>query len=237
MTKIQAREKLYYSGVKSLSNAELLAIILGSGQQNCPALKLAQKIWRQAPLALFHEILSLNQNNKEQNLLQDLAQIKGVALIKASKILAAIELGRRSLENHSGQQISSAKQVFDLCADIRARQQEYCLCFFLNSQQELLLRKVITIGGLNFNYLEGREIFEIALQLKAHKLILVHNHPSNNVEPSPEDLIISQKLAELATTLGISLIDHVIVSAQHYYSIRQQFGELQNLDVALSADH
>lgn len=236
MSKIQAREKLYYSGVKSLSNAELLAIILGSGHQHCPVLSLAQKIWRQTPLELFHETLSLDRDQAEQDLLRQLAQIKGVAKIKACRILAAIELGRRSFPKHGGTNIATPQQVFNLCADVRARQQEYCLCFFLNGQQELLLRKVITIGGLNFNYLEGREIFEIALQLKASNLILVHNHPSNNVEPSVEDLIISQKLARLAEMMGIKLLDHVIVSADHHCSIRRQFGELKDLDDGLIVD-
>jgi len=236
VSKIQAREKLYYTGVKNLNNSELLAIILSSGHKNCPVLTLAKKIWQQTPLEKFHEILCLNQAEREKNLLQELSQTKGVALIKASKILAAIELGRRSLQNCSGQNIFSAKQVFDHCADIRSRQQEYCLCFFLNGQQELLLRKVITIGGLNFNYLEGREIFEIALQVKAVSLILVHNHPSGNVEPSAEDLLISQKLAELSEVMGIKLLDHLVVSAKAYYSIREQLGELLDLDHALSAD-
>jgi len=93
-----------------------------------------------------------------------------------------------------------------------------------------LLKKIITIGGLNFNYLEGREIFEIAFQLQASNLILVHNHPSGNLQPSLNDLQVSKKLAELAEAMGINLIDHLIVSSQGFLSIREKCGDLKKLD-------
>ena len=224
------REKLYYSGKSSLSNAELLAIILNSGYKNLPVLKLAEQILKKFPLSIWHEVYLLKNSKQEQQLLKDLQNISGLGFAQASKIIAAIELGRRSLEQTTATQLTSPQQVYNYCTDLKNKKQEYCLAFFLNGQQELLLKKTITIGGLNFNYLEGREIFEIALQLQASNLILVHNHPSGNLEPSLSDLQVSKKLAQLAEAMGINLIDHLIVSKQGFLSIREKCGELKNLD-------
>lgn len=224
------REKLYYSGKNSLNNAELLAIILNSGYKNLPVLKLAKTILSKFPLNKWHEIFLLNNAKQEQQLLKDLQNIAGLGFAQACKIVAAIELGRRSQENNNKLALHSPEQVYNYCTDLKNKKQEYCLAFFLNGQQELLLKKTITIGGLNFNYLEGREIFEIAFQLQASNLILVHNHPSGNLEPSLTDLQVSKKLAQLAEAMGINFIDHLIVSQQGYLSIREKCGELKNLD-------
>lgn len=224
------REKLYYSGKNSLNNAELLAIILNSGYKNLPVFKLAKTILTKFPLTKWHEIFLLNNAKQEQQLLKDLQNITGLGFAQACKIVAAIELGRRSQENNNKLALHSPEQVYNYCADLKNKKQEYCLAFFLNGQQELLLKKTITIGGLNFNYLEGREIFEIAFQLQASNLILVHNHPSGNLEPSLNDLQVSKKIAQLAEAMGINLIDHLIVSKQGYLSIREKCGDLKNLD-------
>lgn len=224
------REKLYYSGKNSLNNVELLAIILNSGYKNLPVLNLAKTILKKIPLAKWHEIFLLNNAKHEQQLLKDLQNISGLGFAQACKVVAAIELGRRSSQNSTNTALHSPKQVYNYCTDLKNKKQEYCLAFFLNGQQELLLKKTITIGGLNFNYLEGREIFEIAFQLQASNLILVHNHPSGNLEPSLNDLQVSKKLAQLAEAMGINIIDHLIVSKQGYLSIREKYGELKNLD-------
>jgi DNA repair protein RadC len=224
------REKLHYSGTTSLSNAELLAIILSSGHKNLPVLNLAQKILKKFPLKLLHELFTLKKLNREQQLLKDLQSIPGIAFAQATKIIAAIELGRRSILESNSTPLRSPLQVFNHCSDLKAKKQEYCLAFFLNGQQELLLKKTITIGGLNFNYLEGREIFEIAFQLQASNIILVHNHPSGNLEPSMNDLLVSKKLAQLAEAMGVKLIDHLIISRQGYFSIREEYGDLKKID-------
>ncbi len=224
------REKLQYSGTTSLSNSELLAIILSSGHKNLPVLNLAKKILKKFPLKTFHELFTVKKLNQEQQLLKDLQNTPGIAFAQATKIIAAIELGRRSILESNSTPLRSPLQVFNHCSELKNKKQEYCLAFFLNGQQELLLKKVITIGGLNFNYLEGREIFEIAFQLQASNLILVHNHPSGNLEPSINDLLVSKKLAQLAEAMGISLIDHLIVSSQGYFSIREECGDLKKLD-------
>lgn len=224
------REKLYYSGKNSLSNVELLAIILNSGYKNLPVLNLAKNILKKIPLHKWHEIFLLKNPQQEQQLLGDLQNISGLGFAQASKIIAAIELGRRSIQEAKSNPLHSPQEVYNYCSDLKNKKQEYCLAFFLNGQQELLLKKIITIGGLNFNYLEGREIFEIAFQLQASNLILVHNHPSGNLEPSLNDLQVSKKLAQLAEAMGINLIDHLIVSSQGFLSIREKCGELKNLD-------
>jgi len=224
------REKLYYSGKNSLNNAELLAIILNSGHKNLPVLNLAKNILKKIPLNQWHEIFLLKNHQREQQLFKDLQDIPGLGFAQASKIIAAIELGRRSIEQAKTSPLHSPQQVYHYCSELKNKKQEYCLAFFLNGQQELLLKKIITIGGLNFNYLEGREIFEIAFQLQASNLILVHNHPSGNLQPSLNDLQVSKKLAELAEAMGINLIDHLIVSSQGFLSIREKCGDLKKLD-------
>lgn len=227
------REKLYYSGKNSLNNAELLAIILNSGHKNLPVLTLAKNILKKMPLNMWHEIFLLRNPQQEQQLLKDLQEISGLGFAQASKIIAAIELGRRSIEQSKTSPLHSPQEVYNYCTELKNKKQEYCLAFFLNGQQELLLKKIITIGGLNFNYLEGREIFEIAFQLQASNLILVHNHPSGNLQPSLNDLQVSKKLAELAEAMGINLIDHLIVSSQGFLSIREKYGNLKKLDCQL----
>lgn len=224
------REKLYYSGTDSLDNSELLAIILNHGYKNLPVLSLAKQILKKIPLSQWHEIFLLKNFQKEQQLLRDLQNISGLGFAQACKVIAAIELGRRSIQESITNPLHSPKQVYHHCTSLINKKQEYCLAFFLNGQQEVLLKKIITIGGLNFNYLEGREIFEIAFQLQASNLILVHNHPSGNLEPSLNDLQVSKKLANLAEAMGINLIDHLIVSKKGYLSIRERCGELKDLD-------
>ncbi len=233
-TKSQAREKLYYNGLKNLNNRELLAIVLGSGDQKHSVTQLSSTILNKFPLSYFNELLLLEKEAGQSKLLDQLQKIDGIAFAKASKIVAAIELGRRSLLEAQLSPLNSPQLIFEHCSNIKNRRQEFCLAFFLNAQQELLLKKVITIGGLNFNFLEGREIFEIALKLKASQLILAHNHPSGNLEASLDDLRVSQKMAQLALAMGMKLEDHLIVGKSGYFSIREHFGELAQLDCDFS---
>lgn len=124
------REKLYYSGKNSLSNVELLAIILNSGYKNLPVLSLAKNILKKIPLNKWHEIFLLKNPQQEQQLLGDLQSISGLGFAQASKIIAAIELGRRSLQEAKSHPLHSPQEVYNYCSDLKNKKQEYCLAFF-----------------------------------------------------------------------------------------------------------
>ncbi len=205
----QPREKLRQRGIQALSNRELLAIIISSGLKNCNVLELAQKVERQI----------FDQNKKVST--ASLTQIFGIGEILANKILASLELGYRFIQNQHLTQINNPEKIFALSSELGHKKQEYCLAFYLNGRQELLSKQTVAIGGLNYNFLEPRAIFAPALQLGADSFILVHNHPSGNVEPSEDDLLLTKKISSLAELMGLKLLDHLIVTKGNFYSIRQ----------------
>lgn len=206
------REKAKRLGLAGLSNSELLALIIGSGQAGHNALDLASKV---EALLRKYELSAKN-----------LSKIYGIGTILADKILASLELGQRLAEKDQSRQIDNPSKVSTLALDLASKKQEHCLAFYLNGRQELLSRKTIAIGGLNYNFLEARDIFEPAFQLGASSLILLHNHPSGNCEPSEDDLLLTEKIAKIAKLLGVKLLDHIIIGKNNYFSIKEHFGEL-----------
>lgn len=211
----QPREKAKRQGLSALSNSELLALIISSGQKNCNVLELAKKVEKQ---------LSVKNESKNK---QKLSQIFGIGEILSSKILASLELGRRlAVQNKDPKQIDHPSKIFELSSDLANKRQEYCLAFYLNGSQELLSRKTLAIGGLNYNFMEPRDIFEPAFSSGASNFILVHNHPSGHPEPSDDDLLLTEKVAKLGDLMGVKLLDHLIVCKNNYFSIREHFSEL-----------
>ncbi len=210
----QPREKAKKLGLAALNNSELLALIIGSGQKNCNVLELAKKVEKQ-----------LLANNEPKNK-QKLSQIFGIGEILTNKILASLELGRRLAQEKNPQQIDHPSKIFELSRDLANKKQEYCLAFYLNGRQELLSRKTLAIGGLNYNFMEPRDIFEPAFSSGASNFILVHNHPSGHPEPSDDDLLLTEKIAKLGDLMGVKLQDHLIVCKDNYFSIREHFSEL-----------
>lgn len=211
----QPREKAKRRGLSALNNSELLALIIGSGQKNCNVLELAKKVEKQ--------LLLENESKKKEKL----SQIFGIGEILSNKILASLELGRRlAAQKKNPQQIDHPSKIFELSRDLANKKQEYCLAFYLNGRQELLSRKTLAIGGLNYNFMEPRDIFEPAFSSGASNFILVHNHPSGHCEPSDDDLLLTEKVAKLGDLMGVKLLDHLIVCKDNYFSIREQFSEL-----------
>lgn len=208
------REKMREQGVQALNNSELLALIISSGQKNCNVLELAKKVEKQ----LFSNTQAISQ--------QSLSKIFGIGEISANKILASLELGQRLAQKDNSQQINTPTKIFALSSELQNKKQEHCLAFYLNGRQELLSKKTIAIGGLNFNFLEPRQIFEPAFNLGASSFILVHNHPSGNPEPSDDDLLLTKKIATVADLMGVKLLDHLIVCKNNFFSIREHFAEL-----------
>ena len=206
------REKAKQLGLPALNNHELLALIIGSGQKNHNALEIAKKVEK----VLFSNTVTATE----------LCKIAGIGQVLATKILASLELGERLNKQTHFEQVDSPAKIFTLSLEIHDKKQEYCLAFYLNGRQELLHKKIIAVGGLNYNFLEPRDIFAPAFNLGASGLILTHNHPSGNPEPSDEDLLLTEKVRHLAELLGVKFLDHLIVTKNNYFSLREHFREL-----------
>lgn len=198
------REKMEKYGAKRLSNFELIAIILGSGIKGCNVLELARKIEK-----------LIKQKSVNNVTLEDLQKIRGLGKTKATQVLAVISLIDR-LGSERSVEMMSVKDAWNLCADFRSSKKEHTVAFYLDTQQRLIERRIISVGTLDTSLLHPREVFEPALQLSAAGVVLAHNHPSGNLEPSDEDIAITKRVAEAGDLLGITLIDHIIVSDKDF---------------------
>ena len=194
------REKMEKYGAKRLKNFELIAIVLGSGIKGCNVLELARKIEK-----------LITQKSVNNVTLEDLQKIRGLGKAKAIQILAVISLVDR-FGRESGVELLSVKDIWNLCADFRSSKKEHIVAFFLDTQQRLIERRIISVGTLDTSLLHPREVFEPALQLSAAGVVLAHNHPSGNLDPSDEDIAITKRVADAGDLLGITLVNHIIVS-------------------------
>ncbi len=202
------REKMEKYGAKRLRNFELIAIILGSGIKGCNVLELARKIEK-----------LITQKSANNVTLEDLRKIRGLGKAKAIQVLAVISLvdrfgGEREAE------LLSAKDIWNLCADFRSSKKEHVVAFYLDTQQGLIERRIISVGTLDASILNPREVFEPALQLSAAGVVLAHNHPSGSLDPSNEDVTITKRVTDAGDLLGIILVNHIIVSPKGYKAIK-----------------
>lgn len=210
------REKLLQKGRSHVSDAELLAILIGTGSRNETALDLAQRILHAAGQDL-HQLARMG--------LEDLAKIKGIGPAKAVSILAALELGRRrnDLEGIQREILSTPETVYRFMkpelADLPVEQ--FWMVLLDNSLKPVKKFKV-SEGGISSVMVDIRVLFGEALRSLAAAIVVVHNHPSGKLEPSEEDLKITQKIASAAGILSIRLIDHLIWTNQGFYSFAEQ---------------
>jgi len=206
------REKLLAKSKEALSDAELLAIILGSGNREKSAVELAKEI--------------LNKSSKNINALaklsvKDLMNFKGIGEAKAISIIAALELGRRKVESIvlENKKISSSKDVFEyLLPVLDDKPYEEFWIVLLSQSNKILSRELISSGGLTGASADPRKIFKIALDKLAASIILAHNHPSGNLQASESDIAITQKISNAGKLLDIKVLDHLIIGDSKYYS-------------------
>jgi len=198
------REKMEKYGAGRLRNFELIAIIIGSGIKGCNVLELARKIEK-----------LITQKSANNVTLEDLRKIRGLGKAKAIQILAVISLADR-FRSESSIELLSVKDVWNLCADFRSSKKEHIVAFYLDTQQKLIERRIVSVGTLDTSLLHPREVFESALQLSAAGVILAHNHPSGSLEPSDEDIAITKRISDAGDLLGITLVNHIIVSTGGY---------------------
>ncbi|MGL1890467.1 MAG: DNA repair protein RadC [Spirochaetaceae bacterium] len=205
---LQPREKAVQYGIKNLSDRELLTILLGSGSRENPVNKLATKI-----------LLLLDKTDGEVST-DDLQKIKGVGTAKATLIRASLEFSRRRLCPN----VTKIAYPTDILPAVRhyvTRPQEYFIVISLNGAHEIITTNVVSIGILNRTLIHPREVFSDPLKERAASLILCHNHPSGNLEPSPEDKEVTDRLVSAGELLGIKVLDHIIFSDKHYYSFTE----------------
>ncbi len=200
------REKLINQGVQSLSDLELLMVLIGRGVKGHSVTKICQKL------------LTLIDQKGFEIKIEDILQITGMAAAKAGIILAACEFFRRRIKP-KGFTIKSPSQIMPLLWHYGNRQQEHFLVVSLNAAGEVLATRVITIGLINQTQIHPREVFAKAISDRASSVILAHNHPSGNLQPSAQDLEITQNLKQAGEILGIKVLDHIIFSQQEYYSL------------------
>jgi DNA repair protein RadC len=204
------REKLAKYGSEKLKDYELLAILLGSGIKGLNVLELSKKI-----------LIATKQIGLKKITLSDLTKIKGLGEAKASQVFAVLELGKR-LNAENKPEILSAKEVWNFCVDIRALQKEHFVAFYLDTQNCLIERQTISIGTLSSSLVHPREVFEPALSFHAASIIIAHNHPSGNIDPSVEDKKVTSRLLEAGKIIGIDIIDHIILTKTEYLSFQEK---------------
>ena len=202
------REKLRDKGAPALTDEELVAAILGMGTAGVDVRTIAR------------QVASLIREHKETLTLNHLLKVPGMGLAKAAQILSAFELARRHLLKDTVK-ITSAKDVLPLVADITGKQQEYFLCISLNGANEVIEKRVVTIGLLDKTPVHPREVFADVIADRAAAVIFAHNHPSGELQPSEADLRMHDQLTEAGKILGLRVLDHIIVTRKGYYSFQE----------------
>ena len=202
------REKLKERGAEALSDAELIAAILGSGGKGLDVMSLSSRVAKAI------------SGKKGDLSLEELTKIEGIGLAKASQILAGFELARRHIVVETVK-ITEAKDVLPLIDRITSKQQEYFICISLNGANEVIENRTVTVGLLDRSQVHPREVFADVITDRAASVIFAHNHPSGALEPSNSDLKIHEQLTEAGKILGIKVLDHIIISKKGYYSFQE----------------
>lgn len=206
------RERLLKLGCSSLSNQELLSIILKSGTKNKSVFELSNEI--------LNKLTTLD--NLKDYEISWLLDIKGIGVAKACDILASIELGRRIYMNGNKckDKITCSSDVYNIMKYFLSdKKQEYFYCLYLNNKNQILERKLLFMGTVNRSVVHPREVFKYAYLSSASSIICVHNHPSNDIKPSKEDINFTEALIEIGKVQDIPILDHVIVGSDSYYSM------------------
>lgn len=204
---ILPREKFKRQGLSGLTDADLVALLLGTGTKNSSVFAIAKKV-----VAVLKETRETVDGIKPGECVSRLRNIPGIGGVKALEIAAAMEFGRRLYAEHDGSVvISSRDDVLAHSSSLKKLKQEHVLALYLDSRNKLLQKKVVAVGSLNVSIVEPRDVFSAAIRLGACRLILVHNHPSGSQEMSGADVAFTKRIEEAGKLLGIELVDHVVV--------------------------
>jgi len=209
------REKLKLKGKHSLSDAELIAILLGSGLRGISAVDLARQLLQRQEGQL-DKLGSLS--------LEHFTTLKGIGEAKAISLIAALELGvRRKAARITEEKIQSSQQVYErMCPLVEDLPHEEFWVLALNRANKVLWQKQVSKGGITGTVADPRIIFKLALEASACSIILCHNHPSGNLKPSQADLQLTNRMKEAGQLLEIPVLDHLIISTEGYYSFADE---------------
>jgi DNA repair protein RadC len=208
------RERLILKGAGALSDAELVAIVLRTGTSKQNALELSRSLIKSRGLA---KLLTSG--------FEELCQEHGLGKAKACQLLACGELSSRINCGLQKPKLSTPEAAARVCNDLRTQEKEHLAALFLNTRNTLIKRTLISIGNLDSSIVDPREILKEALRCNAKAVILVHNHPSGDPQPSDEDIKVTAAIKQAAALLNIELLDHIILGASSHTSLREQ-GEL-----------
>lgn len=208
---MKPREKMERNGIGVLSYADLLALVLRTGSQKSDVFATAAYIAERYPLSVLKNCTAV-----------DLHSFPGLNAAKAASVLAAVELGQRISNEDSHHSIESPEDCLSYLLDIRKLQKEHFVVLYLNSRSQLIHKEVISIGTINASIVHPREVFEPAVRCAATTIIVAHNHPSGTVEPSDADIAVTRRLSQAGEIMGISMLDHVIVSQSKWFSFRKK---------------
>ncbi len=214
-TRERPREKFVEQGGENLSDGELLAILLGSGQKGQDVLSLARSL-----LARFGNLRQLSLST-----LSELRQVPGIGVVKAVEIKACLEIARRfqQVALFPGESVCSSKKVFEHFHELlRDQKKERFYSLLLDSKHCIIKKDLVSVGTLNLSIVHPREVFVTAIREAASHILLVHNHPSGDPTPSPEDIQVTKRLARVGQLIGIEVIDHVIIGCGTYISFVEE---------------
>ena len=210
------REKLLAKGIQSLSNAELIAILIGSGSKNESAVELSKRILS----SVENNLNKLGRLN-----ISELQKFKGIGEAKAISIVAAMELGKRRkvAEVLEREKITSSKDVFELFSSVLGDlSHEEFWVLFLDRSNKIIDKQKTSQGGVSGTVIDIKLILKQAIEKLASSIVLCHNHPSGNIQPSKSDIDITQKLYKAAKYMDINVLDHIIVTTNEYFSFADE---------------
>ena len=207
------RERMEKQGVSVLSDSELLAVILQKGTKEENVIDMSNR------LISKYGISKLSSCS-----LKELQEIKGIGKAKASQIIALFEFNKRhSLSKQNGKPIKSAKDVYDYCyPKLNGADKEHFMILHLDTRNKIIKDEIISVGTLNSSIIHPREVFKSAIKESANAIILVHNHPSGDADPSKEDEEITKRLFDAGELLNIKVLDHVIIGNETYHSFNEK---------------
>lgn len=209
------REKMIKSGAGVLSNAELIATVIGSGSSKDSALVLAHKVLSLDPTGLSH-LAGAN--------IEELSSISGIGISKACQIMAVAELGRRICSESTSVKIKIAgpAEIAEIMmVEMRHLVKEVFKVVLLDTKNQIVSIEDISVGSLNASIVHPREVFQPAVRRSANAVVLIHNHPSGHPEPSTEDKLVTQRLVEVGQLMGIQVLDHIVIGDLNYFSFKE----------------
>lgn len=202
------RERMLRFGQSRMKDSELLAIILGSGIKEKNIIQISENVLR---------TISIKTTNLS---IEELLKISGIGKTNALKILSILELAKR-IKNKKEVIIYSPKEIASELKNIKNIKKEYFYLFCLDSRNKVIKKELVSVGTLNSSLVHPREVFEPAIRNLSAQIVIAHNHPSGDINPSEEDINITTKLVKAGELLGINILDHVILTKENYFSFKE----------------